>query len=695
MAYFDYNTKNEDGRQYLYQEFPTYFVFKPKEKEWKVRQRGMTIGRMYTCNPLAGERYYLRLLLTIIPGAQSFQHLRTIAGQEYPTFKKACAALGVLDDDQEWNACFTEAVTFATGHSLRILFSMALIYQEISDPLALWTRFAEHLCDDLTHRLELHPQSGIQIPQNLQNIHLDYGLYLISEFLAAAQKTLQEFNLPLPEVEWKQQVQNDLIAEELEYDRQDQADITQTLVPMLNEKQLESYNSIMRSLEQPIATHFFLQGPAGTGKTFLYRCICSSLRAQGKIVLCVASSGIAAQLLPGGKTSHSRFKIPLNIHEDSICSITKTSDLAQLIRSTHLIIWDEVPMQHKYCFEAVNKVLNDICDSEEGQQFGNIPIIFGGDFAQILPVVRHGNRGAIVNACIQSSYLWPKFQRLQLIQNMRVVPDIANGAFVNLLATMSYNPTMHGTLKLPNFIRQLHSIESFCDQVFPPALMQGGNHNFNSFHGRAILSFRNDTVTDFNNRLIAKLEGIMHTFNAINSVAPDDSFPGANQIPAEFLQSLDCASLPPSKLSLKIGAPVILLRNLSARQGLCNGTRMIVTQLGRSCIGVKISGGEFDGQFRLLPRIKLTTLEGDLPFILTRKQFPIRLCFAMTVNKSQGQSLSTVGVDLRTSAFTHGQLYVALSRVTTLAGLTLLFSENDNQETTDNVVYPEVLLPPI
>jgi hypothetical protein len=122
---------------------------------------------------------------------------------------------------------------------------------------------------------------------------------------------------------------------------------------------------------------------------------------------------------------------------------------------------------------------------------------------------------------------------------------------------------------------------------------------------------------------------------------------------------------------------------------------MIVTQLGRSCIGVKISGGEFDGQFRLLPRIKLTTLEGDLPFILTRKQFPIRLCFAMTVNKSQGQSLSTVGVDLRTSAFTHGQLYVALSRVTTLAGLTLLFSENDNQETTDNVVYPEVLLPPI
>jgi ATP-dependent exoDNAse (exonuclease V) alpha subunit len=119
---------------------------------------------------------------------------------------------------------------------------------------------------------------------------------------------------------------------------------------------------------------------------------------------------------------------------------------------------------------------------------------------------------------------------------------------------------------------------------------------------------------------------------------------------------------------------------------------MTITRLGCSCIGEKISGGQFDGQFRLLLRIKLTTLEGDLPFILSRKQFPIRLCFAMTVNKSQGQSFSNVGVDLRTSAFTHGQLYVALSRVTSLSGLTLLFSEQNLQETTENVVYPEVLL---
>ena len=101
-------------------------------------------------------------------------------------------------------------------------------------------------------------------------------------------------------------------------------------------------------------------------------------------------------------------------------------------------------------------------------------------------------------------------------------------------------------------------------------------------------------------------------------------------------------------------------------------------------------GGSFHGQLRLIPRIKLTSTEGELPFIVSRRQFPIRLCFAMTVNKSQGQSFNFVGVDLRMPAFTHGQLYVALSRVTTVNGISVLLPPNQTE--TDNIIYPEVLL---
>jgi ATP-dependent exoDNAse (exonuclease V) alpha subunit len=102
-------------------------------------------------------------------------------------------------------------------------------------------------------------------------------------------------------------------------------------------------------------------------------------------------------------------------------------------------------------------------------------------------------------------------------------------------------------------------------------------------------------------------------------------------------------------------------------------------------------GGDNDGQVKIIPRIKLSTTEGELPFILTRKQFPVRLCFAMTVNKAQGQSLDIVGIDLRTSSFTHGQLYVALSRATDVNKLRILQTEERGRET-ENIVYPEVLL---
>ncbi|CEG75112.1 Putative PIF1 [Rhizopus microsporus] len=98
-----------------------------------------------------------------------------------------------------------------------------------------------------------------------------------------------------------------------------------------------------------------------------------------------------------------------------------------------------------------------------------------------------------------------------------------------------------------------------------------------------------------------------------------------------------------------------------------------------------------DDPLELIPRFTLSTQEGELLFTLARKQFPVKLCFAMTINKSQGQSLKYVGVDLIQSSFIHGQLYVALSRIASLSGISVLLPESSN--TTNNVVYPELLLP--
>nr|KYP69826.1 hypothetical protein KK1_009032 [Cajanus cajan] len=113
---------------------------------------------------------------------------------------------------------------------------------------------------------------------------------------------------------------------------------------------------------------FFMDGPGGTGKSFLYRTLIANLRSKGQIVLATVSPGIATTLLPGGQTAHSRFKISINVETDSFYSISKQSDLANLIREITAIIWDEAPMTNRYALEALDRSLKDIlnCDAPFG-----------------------------------------------------------------------------------------------------------------------------------------------------------------------------------------------------------------------------------------------------------------------------------------------------------------------------------------
>jgi len=703
LAYFKYNFEKADGRQYLYHEFPLHYVYIRKQG-WKVRSRGRSIGRMYSASPFVGARYYLRLLLTVVRGATSFEHLRTIDGFVHTSFKEACIALRLLEDDGEWVAMFTDAKEFMTGHALRHLFALALQHTTITNPLQIWQQFGNSFCDDLSNLLRtgrlIAPADGEAMEGELS---YDYGLYHIQQLLNEYGKSLAEFGLPEPVLDWRNMdgpgVRNTLVSEELSYEVDQQRELADRMMGQLNKEQVASFQAIVNAVEsheqelpqQAYQSAFFRHGPAGTGKTFLYNCLCSHLRAQGKIVLCVASSGIAAQLLPGGRTAHSRFKIPLSNDINAVCNITPNSHLGELIRKTSLIIWDEVPMQHKACFEAVNRTLNDICNVDDQHVFGGIPLVLGGDFAQILPVIHRGSRQATILACIRHSTIWSKLKVLYLRKSMRVITSDANQVFLTFLKDMVSNSQLHGQLQLPRYIRIVSTVDQLCDQLYPQRLLNDAVISHGALIGRAILAFRNDTVDDFNNMLIDRMPGQEYRFEAANHVNLPEDAANAEPFAVEYLQSISLASIPPSCLKLKNGAPVILVRNLSPREGLCNGTKMRVLGIRRTCLQVAIMGGKMDGKICLLPRIKLTTMDDDLPFILQRTQFPVRLCFAMTVNKSQGQSLEQVGVDLRTSAFTHGQLYVALSRVTSLDRLTLLSSENTPNHT-DNIVYPDILL---
>ena len=189
------------------------------------------------------------------------------------------------------------------------------------------------------------------------------------------------------------------------------------------------------------------------------------------------------------------------------------------------------------------------------------------------------------------------------------------------------------------------------------------------------------------------MTGQEKTYLSADSVIEEDGADSADSVPVplEFLRSINSSSLPPGKLSLKIGCPIILLRNLAPSQGLCNGTRMVVTRMGERVLQVRLIGGDHDGSIALIPRISLIPTDtGDVSFKFRRRQYPVRLAFAMTINKAQGQSLKYVGLDLRAPVFAHGQLYVALSRATSPSRVKVLLSEN--KCTATNVVYKQVLL---
>ena len=462
------------------------------------------------------------------------------------------------------------------------------------------------------------------------------------------------------------------------FDEEQQRNIFIEMEVALNDDQRLIFDMVRDNLySTDPGKQFCINAAGGCGKTFLFQLLSAFVRMNGAICLCMASTGIASWNMIGGRTSHSRFKLPIPVLEDSVCGIKLQTSEATVIREAKLLLWDEIFNINQVCLTVVERFLRDLMGNN--LPWGGKTIVFGGDPRQIPPVVTRGGRADVVAASFKSSALYSTIIELKLTQNMRVQED--NQKFCQWLLDIGDGVCLdkggdHSKDLIPEEML-VNSIQELIERTFPNLHQM----KIEELMEAAIFTTVNEDVWEINKICLDRLPGDKKVYLSTDTVENETS------APTELLNSRRPGGFPDHNLELKIGAPVMLLRNLSS--GLVNGTRMIVRGLHQKVVECEVLIGASKGQRVFIPRIPMSDRSGEFPWTMTRVQHPLRVCFAITFHKGQGQSLSRVGLYINHPIFTHGMLYVGLSRARSEDGIKVFLA--NKERFADNVVYYEML----
>ncbi|GBM49529.1 hypothetical protein AVEN_108767-1 [Araneus ventricosus] len=314
-SWFELNKNDPSAHNISYSDIPQYYMFDKSTTNWKKRTRGgqNVIGRLPVVSILDTERYYLRMLLLRQSGAISFDDILTVNGLRCITFQQACQEYGLLRSDQQWHDALNDAAQFQSPRQLRMLFAMIRGFGEVEDVPDLWVQHQVSLCEDFVHRYS--EQTGPH-----------YALADIEELLTSYNLSLQKLHVPTVDLPAS-------VLERVNFDFVEDQAKTNSYTMQLNSEQRNVVEILLSTVYNNAADTpkcYFLDGPSGTGKIFVYSTLLHTIPGRGDDVIPVASTGIAATLLIRGRTAHSVFKIPIDLNATSTCNLkpnTKETDM--------------------------------------------------------------------------------------------------------------------------------------------------------------------------------------------------------------------------------------------------------------------------------------------------------------------------------------------------------------------------------
>ena len=443
--------------------------------------------------------------------------------------------------------------------------------------------------------------------------------------------------------------------------------------------------------------YFHLQARGGRGKSYVTKCIIAKA-LHLRLIPCVSSfAGIAAILLPMGQTCHRTYGLPLDTSGPAPSSLTTRSAQGLRLGETALHVIDEADCLHRHLFESASSVTSRCVKDRYGvataKPFGDAMVLLLADKHQSLPITKGlANDDVIVHSMLRSSPLFAYFTTSELTIAQRSKDDAAYDAWLGLLSVNrapgpvevkeDEEPPTLRRVYIPEQCFKTTSLDDALVWLFGPAPPPEGP--FPELNPRyALLATLNKTVDAVNDIVLDRyVGGAVITLEAAHEASKDsagnDAQDGISRTHAtiEYMRGVTQSGVPSATLRLKKGCIMILTRNMLSTLGLVNGTRLRLLSdappdgASLPVLHVETVGMGEPRQF-FLPRIifELTT-PGGLKFV--RRQFPVRLAYAFTGNKAQGQTILKAVYDSRHESFSHGTAYVANSRTTTFATLGFL-----------------------